>query len=550
MCMVCQQSLVGGAAPLQAIDWGTRVQDGTLAVYFAQATERFDGLRSEGFNGYEIARFRAAFDLIETVVPLRFEVVAAAVDATVWLVLDTNEINGEYLAYFNPPGTQGAGVGVFDGTGWDRFPGGDLEAGGQGFVTITHELLHGLGLAHPHDDGGGSQVMAGVTAQFDDYGTEGLNQGVYTTMSYNGGLNTAGAASRPSFDRRWGLEIGPMALDIAVLQAKYGANSAHAGGDDVYVLPTQNAGGTGWRAIWDTGGLDEIRAGDDRAVTIDLRPATLQAEAGGGGYLSQADGIAGGFTLAAGVVIEAARGGAGDDWLIGNDAANALRGGAGADRMEGGRGNDTYFVDSPGDVVAGEIGYALGGGIDTVRTFIDYTQPDNIELVRLGFIGGRAPLSAVGNDAPGTLVGNAGANSLTGRGGDDQINGNGGDDVLIGNTGADTLVGGDGADTFVYLAYADSRAGAGRRDVINGLTRSDDVIDLRALDADTTSFGTDDAFTFIGGAGFSAAGQLRLQSLGGADAVLVEADHNGDGVADLQIFVNLATTLGTGDFLL
>jgi hypothetical protein len=87
-------------------------------------------------------------------------------------------------------------------------------------------------------------------------------------------------------------------------------------------------------------------------------------------------------------------------------------------------------------------------------------------------------------------------------------------------------------------------------DVINGFTRGTDRIDLSALDADTTSFGSDDAFSFIGSAGFTGAGQLRLQSLGGANAVLVEADVNGDGQADLQIFVNLTTSLGASDFIM
>jgi len=32
--------------------------------------------------------------------------------------------------------------------------------------------------------------------------------------------------------------------------------------------------------------------------------------------------------------------------------------------------------------------------------------------------------------------------------------------------------------------------------------------------------------------------------------VIVEADHNGDGVADFQIFVNQQTTMVAGDFIL
>ena len=244
-------------------------------------------------------------------------------------------------------------------------------------------------------------------------------------------------------------------------------------------------------------------------------------------------------------------GGAGDDLLFGGTGADVLDGGAGDDRMAGGLGNDFYIIDSAGDEITGEIAFSLGGGIDTIRAFIDYTQPENIELLRLGNLTDTTPLSGTGNDAPGTIVGNAAGNTLVGRGGNDQLNGNGGDDVITGNTGRDTLVGGEGADSFIYLAYADSRAGSAARDVINGFSLGVDRIDLAALDADTTSFGLDDAFAFIGSARFSGqAGELRLQGLGGANAVLVEGDHNGDAEADFQIFVNLTTWMTSSDFIL
>lgn len=247
-------------------------------------------------------------------------------------------------------------------------------------------------------------------------------------------------------------------------------------------------------------------------------------------------------------------GGPGNDQLSGGDGRDLLDGGTGDDTMEGGNGNDFYIVDSAGDVVQNEANFSVGGGIDTVRVFIDnYVQPTNIELVRLGNITDTQNWTVTGNDAPGTLVGNAGNNTLIGRGGNDQLNGNDGNDTITGNTGIDTMVGGAGDDVFIYTAYADSRAGSANRDIINGFDRgaTQDLIDLRLLDANTTTFGVDDAFTFIGTQGFTgAAGQLRLQNLGGPNAILVEADHNGDRVADLQIIVNVQTVMFASDFLL
>jgi Ca2+-binding RTX toxin-like protein len=239
----------------------------------------------------------------------------------------------------------------------------------------------------------------------------------------------------------------------------------------------------------------------------------------------------------------------GADLLYGGTGNDRLDGGAGNDTMAGGGGNDIYHVDAPGDVVQGEVGFAQGGGIDTVFTRVDLTAPANVEILRAE--AGVAGIDLTGNDAPGTLVGNEGANRLDGRGGNDQLNGNAGNDVLTGGEGADTLVGGAGADQFVFNAVSNSRAGAASRDVINGFDRGavQDRIDLSAIDANTAT-AANDAFTFIGSAAFTAAGQVRIQSLGGPNAVIVEINVNADPAADMQIFVNLTTTMGLGDFLL
>jgi len=243
-----------------------------------------------------------------------------------------------------------------------------------------------------------------------------------------------------------------------------------------------------------------------------------------------------------------------NDSLVGGEGNDLLDGGAGGDTLEGGLGNDSYIVDSTGDVVQGELAFGAGGGIDTVFTSVNFTAPANVELVRAQ--AGAGNLSLTGNDAPGTLVGNEGNNTLNGRGGNDQINGNAGNDTIIGGEGRDTLVGGLGADTFVFSAVSNSRAGSANRDVINGFTRSpadQDRIDLSAIDANTLTPGVNDAFSFIGTAAFSttgSAGQLRLVGLGGANAVVVEADINGDRVADFQIFINGQTTMVMGDFIL
>ena len=108
------------------------------------------------------------------------------------------------------------------------------------------------------------------------------------------------------------------------------------------------------------------------------------------------------------------------------------------------------------------------------------------------------------------------------------------------------LLGGGGNDTFLYTNLTDSTPGA--RDTFGDFSTGD-LIDLSRLDAITG--GANDAFSFIGSAAFSnTAGQLRAVNTGGSNW-LVEADVNGDAVADFALFVTVADnhSITATDFL-
>jgi len=186
--------------------------------------------------------------------------------------------------------------------------------------------------------------MAGVNGSFGDYGDFDLNQGIYTTMSYNDGWqlhpDADGNGFPPGSPNDYGYQAGPMALDIAVIQAKYGADMTYNVGDNKYFLPDANEAGTFWTCIWDAGGEDAIVHRGSQAATIDLTAATLDYSPTGGGMISWADGIFGGYTIANGVVIENAKGGGGGDIITGNASANLLKGRDGADVLTGGGGKD------------------------------------------------------------------------------------------------------------------------------------------------------------------------------------------------------------------
>ncbi len=339
---------------LDSIDWGTQVTPtgNVINVYFAANGETFDGETSKGWSNYEKQQAMEAFGVFENVIDITFNVVTNQADADFKLVTTKNV---GWLGYFNPPGTLNEGVGVFnkDGAGWNN--NGGLEQGGYGFITLIHEFGHAMGLAHPHDTGGSSPKMHGVTSAFNDYGSFGLNQGVFTTMTYNDGWATGPDGTTSS--NKFGWQGSLMALDIALLQQKYGANTSFMAGDNTYKLPKKNKDGTFYSALWDTGGTDTIsNMGSSRDAVIDLRAATLNYERGGGGYVSYADGIYGGFTIANGVVIENAIGGSGDDRLTGNGQDNVLRGKKGNDKLVGKKGDDKLVGSGGSDKLVGGSG--------------------------------------------------------------------------------------------------------------------------------------------------------------------------------------------------
>ncbi len=326
----------------QAVDSGEVNADGDMVIeyYFVPGGGTFLGLFPIlEWTDYEKGQMEEALATYEAVIDVDFQETTNPDDAE----FSFHKVNafGLFLGVMFPPGESGAGDAGFNAglgaVGWDQGDGagnpatGGLEQGGFGFITLIHEVGHGLGLAHPHDTGGGSTVLPGVSGS-GDTGDMDLNQGVYTTMSYVDGWAThPDGPLAPGDTVAYGYQGTPMAVDIALLQEKYGANEDYRTGDDVYVLPDQNAPGTFFACIWDAGGTDEIRHDGDQAAVIDLRPATLELEEGGGGWISFADGIYGGYTIANGVVIENATGGSGNDALVGNAADNELTGRGGAD---------------------------------------------------------------------------------------------------------------------------------------------------------------------------------------------------------------------------
>ncbi|GGL78806.1 hypothetical protein [Wenxinia marina] len=355
--------------------------------------------------------------------------------------------------------------------------------------TSIHEIMHSLGVGHPHDTGNGSNSVggSGATAAGDDE----LDNDRYTVMSYErGGLNTN------SQGLNFGYAVTPMALDIAALQYLYGAATNHTG-NTVYTLSDRQTGirdldgdngtvniGRAFYGIWDTGGTDTIQYNGASSVVINLNEATLNQSvtptniaeiisilngsgaslynsivpsttagemrddltdpdyfAGGffsriirngtpelGGYSIANDIYAGSLTT----VIERATGGSGADLLIGNEQGNVVTGNGGNDLLIASDGNDTVYG---------------GSGSDGV-------------------------------------YGGDGADRLEGGSSADDLYGGSGNDRFYGGSGTDTFYGGDNDDRFYYTASdgvigTESLAGGNGYDQI--LVSTAGMVDLRDI---------------------------------------------------------------------
>ena len=364
-----------GDRPLltQSIDWGTKLSlvNNTVYVYFATVGETFDGETSLGWSAHQIAQAMLAMQTYSNYIPLTFVQTTDKSQATFKLVT-ANDLGDNVLAYMNPPGTENAGVGVFainSDAFTAHFPSDPMLAGGLGFDTIIHEIGHGLGLAHPFDNGGGSPIMTGVQDTYDYSGYGWQNQGVYTIMAYVDGWPSNGQIPAEA-NYVHGYDESPMAMDVAALQAKYGAKTNYHGGDDTYQIEqlgfTNDHEGV-FLSIWDTGGTDTISAETNQfgAATIDLRPASMYYTGdASGGAVSWLYNLNGGLVIDAGVVIENATGSGYGDTITGNDVANVLRGNGGGDTIKGLAGDDTIVLSfGSGSNVSNVDG---GAGSDTL----------------------------------------------------------------------------------------------------------------------------------------------------------------------------------------
>ena len=140
----------------------------TVTYYFAHANEFIPGERDWG--SIEQAAYRAALQSWANVANLHFTEVfnpAAPVLSSTWCRTPSGVKAGYLGQHETPDGAPAHGYYNYQGAGWDETTRtAACRSAAIGYVTLVHELGHGLGLAHPHDNGGGSTIWPGVTGAF------------------------------------------------------------------------------------------------------------------------------------------------------------------------------------------------------------------------------------------------------------------------------------------------------------------------------------------------------------------------------------------------
>jgi Ca2+-binding RTX toxin-like protein len=335
-----------------------------------------------------------------------------------------------------------------------------------------------------------------------------------------------------------------------------------------------------------------------------------QAFIGFGTQIENAIGGSAGDTIVGNAAANSLSGKGGNDVLAGNEGNDTLDGGTGIDSMTGGNGSDYYYVRDNGDSVIETNTAASTGGTDLVYTYLSttYSLGANVEngrimstgaanltgnaLNNLIYAGKGGNILAGGNGTdtvsfyygvngttgvtvslvPATaqatggsgsdtlsgfehlygsnnadkLTGSSGANKLTGYAGNDTLDGGTGIDTLTGGAGKDSLTGGSGNDIFDYNTLVESGITNTTWDVINDFVIGQDKVDLRTLDANASTAGTNEAFTTLiaSGALFTTAGQLKFEN------GVLYGNTDADSAAEFAIQLVGITTLATSDFLL
>ncbi len=301
-------------------------------------------------NDVQQNAIRLALNMIETYIDVDFVEVPFDLNvslATIMFCTNAQSGSAAYEYGLAPRGGGDAeqGIGNIQGDIWynntEPTPGFDPRAiwtpeevgpGSFFYTTTIHEVGHALGLKHPFSDPGQTLPLS-------------VDLTTWTVMSY-----TTPGPGQPEFHPDAGSSTYNL-WDVEELQLRYNANEDFNPGNTHYFYSTTESR---QQTLWDGGGIDTINlTHHSQNETISLREGTF----------TTLNGVANSLLIAYGAVIENARGGTGNDTIIGNSGRNLLFGNEGNDTIEGDGGNDLIRGGAGNDTYI----WRTGDGRDSVR---------------------------------------------------------------------------------------------------------------------------------------------------------------------------------------
>jgi Ca2+-binding RTX toxin-like protein len=422
-----------------------------------------------------------------------------------------------------------SGLSAFLGTSGGSVAGGGT--GGEGSATLyaIERFIGGAfndsimgGDGDQYIDGrGGNDIISGGDGNDTLLGGAGADRFAYSFQ-----LSTAGSDSiadftsgvdKLSFDNRYFSGVGASG-DYGAGDPRFWASASGAAHDaDDRILYNTTTRQVFYDEDGNGPGAARLMATLQAGATLVATDITVIGNSGGTGQ--HLVGTAGDDSLTGGEGDDTIEGLAGNDTLDGAEGEDHLIGGDGndvlraqsfkwddaADTLDGGMGDDVYWVSDSGDTIVSDPGgidtvvswlndWTLGAGLenldlfDTVGTALNGTGNELDNTIRsateggtLRGLGGNDTLilrhaqntaSAYGGDGNDTLQGGGPSNLLFGEAGNDLLLA-GGNSVLDGGTGNDTLSGGD---FFNFMVTP----GAANADVITDFDGEFDVIGLAA----------------------------------------------------------------------
>lgn len=509
-----------GDQKIDALLIGTRWSDGYItysnpdsaADYQAGYSSDQDGdgisAQNEGFSAFSAQQMVALHAALNSAVYTQLAgSVGFSVEGFTNLGIDfgtSGSGNGTIrAANSSDPGTSYAFYPNAGLTGGDTFIGPSARtptAGNYSWHTMWHELGHSLGLKHGHE----TSVFGALPAAY--------NSNEFSIMTYATFIgDTQGGVDYET----WGAPQTFMMLDIAALQAMYGADYTTNAGNTVYSwnpltgdtlvngsIAIDPGGNRIFMTVWDGGGVDTYDLSNYSSnCEIDLNAGSYcdfnsgqSAYLGGGPNGGYARGNVFNALLFAGntaSLIENANGGSGADTITGNQANNVLRGNGGNDVMNGGAGTDTLYGGEGNDSLNGgggngDVAYGENGD-DYI-----YWGPPSPSTAR--YMDGGAGFDTIhgGGTTFGTVTFNLGAGTydtgggfaetwvnfehyynygtgneiVTGSSANNRLQTGSGSNVLDGGSGEDVLYGGGGNDTLYGGFFTDTVYGEAGNDLI------------------------------------------------------------------------------------